>query len=136
VESTREDHHHEAQQLLSHLAELPQAKPSFRLAISGPPGAGKSSFIEIFGQKLIRAGHRVAVLVCFSNVCPSECSAVLMLGLAQAVDPSSPLSGGSILGDKTRMTELSRMPEAFVRPSATNGVLGLFPRSSVRCSLF
>ncbi|MEM9835396.1 MAG: methylmalonyl Co-A mutase-associated GTPase MeaB, partial [Bacteroidota bacterium] len=76
---------------------------SFRLGISGSPGVGKSTFIEAFGLELIRQGHRVAVL---------------------AVDPSSQLSGGSILGDKTRMEELGRHPDAYVRPSPSGGFLG------------
>lgn len=76
---------------------------SFRLGISGPPGAGKSTFIEAFGMMLIEMGHKVAVL---------------------PVDPSSQISGGSILGDKTRMIELSRHENAFVRPSPSRGTLG------------
>ncbi|MEL6356752.1 MAG: methylmalonyl Co-A mutase-associated GTPase MeaB [Bacteroidota bacterium] len=76
---------------------------SFRLGISGSPGVGKSTFIEAFGLELIEQGHRVAVL---------------------AVDPSSHISGGSILGDKTRMEKLSRHPKAFVRPSPSGGFLG------------
>lgn len=76
---------------------------SFRLGISGSPGVGKSTFIEGFGLELIERGHRVAVL---------------------AVDPSSQLSGGSILGDKTRMEELGRHPAAYVRPSPSGGFLG------------
>ena len=81
----------------------PSHLPSFRLGIAGPPGAGKSTFIEALGLGLTSAGHRVAVI---------------------AIDPSSSRTGGSILGDKTRMTELSRDPNAFVRPSATWGTLG------------
>ena len=76
---------------------------SFRLGIAGPPGAGKSTFIESLGLKLTKEGHRVAVI---------------------AIDPSSSRTGGSILGDKTRMTYLSREPKAFVRPAATWGTLG------------
>ena len=71
-------------------------RPAFRLGISGTPGVGKSTFIEAFGLELLRRGHRLAVL---------------------AIDPSSSLSGGSILGDKTRMEELTRRPEVFIRPS-------------------
>ena len=85
-------------------ADLPPTHlPSFRLGIAGPPGAGKSTFIEALGMGLTSAGHRVAVI---------------------AIDPSSSRTGGSILGDKTRMTLLSRDPNAFVRPSATWGTLG------------
>ena len=81
----------------------PTHLPSFRLGIAGPPGAGKSTFIEALGMGLTAAGHRVAVI---------------------AIDPSSSRTGGSILGDKTRMTMLSRNPNAFVRPAATWGTLG------------
>jgi LAO/AO transport system kinase len=101
IESTREDHRAEAEALLELL--LPQTGNSIRIGISGVPGVGKSTFIETFGQHLIDAGHRVAVL---------------------AVDPSSKRSGGSILGDKTRMERLARSPEAFIRPSPTAGTLG------------
>ena len=82
---------------------LPAAGKAVRIGISGVPGVGKSTFIEAFGLHLIAQGHRVAVL---------------------AVDPSSRRTGGSILGDKTRMTELSRAPEAFIRPSPSRGTLG------------
>ena len=82
---------------------LPQTGNSIRLGISGIPGVGKSTFIEAFGLHLVEQGKRVAVL---------------------AVDPSSPLAGGSILGDKTRMEELSRSENAFIRPSPTAGSLG------------
>ncbi|KAF9276838.1 hypothetical protein BGZ74_003531 [Mortierella antarctica] len=75
---------------------------SFRIGLSGPPGVGKSTFIESFGMYLVSKGHRVSVL---------------------AVDPSSARTGGSILGDKTRMTELSRSAEAYVRPSPSRGTL-------------
>ena len=101
VESTRAEHQDEAQALLSAL--LPATGKAIRIGISGPPGVGKSTFIEAFGLHLIREGHRIAVL---------------------AVDPSSPRSGGSILGDKTRMEELARNPAAFIRPSPTGGTLG------------
>jgi LAO/AO transport system kinase len=84
-------------------AALPQSGNSLRIGISGIPGVGKSTFIEVFGLELIKRGHRVAVL---------------------AVDPSSPVSGGSILGDKTRMEELSQHPDSFIRPSPTSGNLG------------
>ncbi len=101
IESTRADHRREAATLLEAL--LPRTGRSIRLGISGVPGVGKSTFIEAFGLKLIEAGHRVAVL---------------------AVDPSSQRSGGSILGDKTRMPELACAEAAFIRPSPTRGTLG------------
>ncbi|HEY5998563.1 MAG TPA: methylmalonyl Co-A mutase-associated GTPase MeaB, partial [bacterium] len=101
VESTRADHRDEAARLIEMLA--PAAGGSFRIGVSGVPGAGKSTFIEALGLHLIAEGLRVAVL---------------------SVDPSSPASGGSILGDKTRMAELSRRPEAFIRPSPSGGSLG------------
>jgi len=101
VESTRADHRDDAARLIELLA--PAAGGSFRIGISGVPGAGKSTFIEAFGLHLIAAGHRVAVL---------------------SVDPSSPASGGSILGDKTRMAELARRPEVFIRPTPSGGTLG------------
>ena len=101
LESKRADHHARAQALLAAL--LPRTGHAFRIGISGAPGAGKSTFIESFGLYLVARGHKVAVL---------------------AVDPTSALSGGSILGDKTRMEKLSRTPEAFIRPSPSGGVLG------------
>ena len=82
---------------------LPHSGNSIRIGITGVPGVGKSTFIEAFGLYLIEQGKRVAVL---------------------AVDPSSPIAGGSILGDKTRMEELSRREEAFIRPSPAEGALG------------
>jgi LAO/AO transport system kinase len=101
VESTRADHRADAVALLD--AILPATGASTRVGISGAPGAGKSTFIEALGTNLVNAGHRVAVL---------------------AVDPSSVRSGGSILGDKTRMEQLSRRAEAFIRPSPSGGTLG------------
>ena len=101
VESTRDEHRALAEQLIEIL--LPATGKSIRLGISGVPGVGKSTFIETFGLHLIDAGKRVAVL---------------------AIDPSSRRTGGSILGDKTRMTELSRSPMAFIRPSPSGGTLG------------
>jgi len=89
------------QQLLLNL--LPETGKSIRLGITGVPGAGKSTFIEEFGLMLCNAGHKVAVL---------------------AIDPSSSITGGSILGDKTRMEELARHPNAFIRPSPSAGTLG------------
>ena len=101
IESTRPDHRVEAEALLARL--LPATGNAVRIGISGAPGVGKSTFIESFGLHLIEQGHRLAVL---------------------AVDPSSPLSGGSILGDKTRMQELARNERAFIRPSPSAGTLG------------
>jgi LAO/AO transport system kinase len=101
VESTRRDHQARAEQVLAAL--LPHTGQAIRVGISGVPGAGKSTFIEALGLHLIAHGHRVAVL---------------------AVDPSSTRSGGSILGDKTRMEKLSTRPEAFIRPSPSGGSLG------------
>ncbi|MBE7369250.1 methylmalonyl Co-A mutase-associated GTPase MeaB [Ramlibacter pallidus] len=101
LESTRADHRAQADALLTEL--LPHAGRSFRLGISGVPGVGKSTFIEALGLFLIAQGHRVAVL---------------------AIDPSSSVSGGSILGDKTRMEHLSVHPQAYIRPSPASGTLG------------
>lgn len=101
VESTRPDHRVEASALLDEV--LPGTGNAVRIGISGTPGAGKSTFIEALGLHLTDDGHRVAVL---------------------AVDPSSTRTGGSILGDKTRMGELTRRDTAFVRPSPTGGTLG------------
>jgi len=101
VESTRADHRDDAVALLEEI--LPATGAATRVGISGAPGAGKSTFIETLGVHLVDAGHRVAVL---------------------AVDPSSARSGGSILGDKTRMEQLSRRAEAFIRPSPSGGTLG------------
>jgi LAO/AO transport system kinase len=101
LESTRVDHRSQADELLTAL--LPHTGKSFRLGISGVPGVGKSTFIEALGLHLIGLGHRVAVL---------------------AIDPSSSVSGGSILGDKTRMEQLSVHEKAFIRPSPASGNLG------------
>ena len=101
IESTREDHQREAQALLASV--LPETGKSIRLGITGVPGVGKSTFIESFGLHAIAQGHKVAVL---------------------AVDPSSTLTGGSILGDKTRMSLLSQHEHAYIRPSPTGGSLG------------
>ncbi len=110
VESTREDHRANAEFLLCTLA--PNASSAWRIGISGSPGVGKSTFIESFGQQLLDEGHSLAVL---------------------AVDPSSVLSGGSILGDKTRMEQLSRDPRAFVRPSPAGATLGGVARRTRDC---
>jgi len=101
IESSRPDHQQKAQQLLEQL--LPHTGNSIRVGISGVPGVGKSTFIESFGLNLINDGRKIAVL---------------------AVDPSSERTGGSILGDKTRMHQLSVHPSAFIRPSPNSGVLG------------
>jgi len=101
LESTRSDHRKRADEVLNAL--LPKTGKSFRLGISGVPGVGKSTLIETLGLYLIDKGHRVAVL---------------------AIDPSSSISGGSILGDKTRMERLSVHEHAFIRPSPSSGTLG------------
>jgi len=101
LESTRLDHRKRADEVLNAL--LPKTGKSFRLGISGVPGVGKSTLIESLGLYLIEKGHRVAVL---------------------AIDPSSSLSGGSILGDKTRMERLSVLENAFIRPSPSSLTLG------------
>ena len=101
LESTHASHRARADEVLNTL--LPRSGRSFRLGVSGVPGVGKSTFIETLGLQLIEDGHRVAVL---------------------AVDPSSTVSGGSILGDKTRMARLSADDRAFIRPSPSSGTLG------------
>ena len=101
LESTRADHRAQADELLTKL--LPHTGKSLRLGISGVPGVGKSTFIEALGLYLIEQGHRVAVLT---------------------IDPSSTVSGGSILGDKTRMEKLSVDQRAYIRPSPSSGTLG------------
>ncbi|MGY4708716.1 methylmalonyl Co-A mutase-associated GTPase MeaB [Mycolicibacterium sp. CBM1] len=101
VESTRTDHRDQAQRLLLEL--IPDAGKALHVGITGVPGVGKSTTIEALGMYLIERGHRVAVL---------------------AVDPSSTRTGGSILGDKTRMARLAVQPDAYIRPSPTSGTLG------------
>jgi LAO/AO transport system kinase len=101
VESTRPDHREQAQQLLLEL--MPESGNAMHVGITGVPGVGKSTTIEALGMYLIEQGHRVAVL---------------------AVDPSSTRTGGSILGDKTRMAQLAVHPDAYIRPSPTSGTLG------------
>jgi LAO/AO transport system kinase len=101
VESTRPDHQGQAQQLLLEL--MPHAGSAHHIGITGVPGVGKSTAIEALGMYLIEQGHRIAVL---------------------AVDPSSTRTGGSILGDKTRMPRLATHPDAYIRPSPTSGTLG------------
>jgi LAO/AO transport system kinase len=107
IESTRYDHRGAASALLQRL--MPHSGNSIRLGISGVPGVGKSTFVEALGNHVIDEGHRVAVLT---------------------VDPSSAISGGSILGDKTRMELLSRRSEAYIRPSPSGNTLGGVTRRS------
>ena len=107
IESTRDDHRTAAEALLE--AVMPRTGGSVRLGATGAPGVGKSTFIEALGLHVIGAGHRLAVL---------------------AVDPTSKLSGGSILGDKTRMERLAREPGAFIRPSPAGPTLGGVARRS------
>uniref|UniRef100_A0A0B7AUY7 AAA+ ATPase domain-containing protein n=1 Tax=Arion vulgaris TaxID=1028688 RepID=A0A0B7AUY7_9EUPU len=117
VESTHPGKRKQAQLLLTKVLEhtvqhdqhLLKGPRSFRVGLSGPPGSGKSTFIEVFGKHLTAIGHRVAVL---------------------AVDPSSSSTGGSLLGDKTRMPELSRDMSAFIRPSPSSGTLGGVTRTT------
>jgi LAO/AO transport system kinase len=112
LESTRADHRVQADELLT--AVLPYSGQSFRLGISGVPGVGKSTFIEVLGLYLIEQGHRVAVLT---------------------IDPSSNVSGGSILGDKTRMEKLSVHEKAYIRPSPSSGTLGGVAEKTRECIL-
>ncbi|MBP7173938.1 MAG: methylmalonyl Co-A mutase-associated GTPase MeaB [Cloacibacterium sp.] len=101
IESKKNEHRSQAEDLLKHI--LPLTGKSVRIGITGVPGAGKSTFIENFGKLAIKNGKKVAVL---------------------AIDPSSSLNKGSILGDKTRMEELAKDPNAFIRPSPSSGFLG------------
>jgi len=101
VESTKHEHQEQAQQIINTI--IKHSGNSFRLGITGVPGVGKSTFIESYGLEVINRGHKLAVL---------------------AIDPSSQLSKGSILGDKTRMEQLSVHPKAFIRPSPSSGSLG------------
>ena len=103
VESSRPEDLAPAAELIALAERHTPLRPTFRLGISGTPGVGKSTFIEAYGQELVRRGHRLAVL---------------------AIDPTSSLSGGSILGDKTRMELLTRLPEVYIRPSPNAGELG------------
>ena len=111
VESVNETHRRQADLIMQHIAQLhpPHENdptthlPSIRIAISGPPGTGKSCLIETLGTYLTEQGHKVAVLT---------------------IDPSSTISGGSLLGDKTRMDKLAFNKQAYVRPSPTRGCLG------------
>ena len=107
IESNAPKDFDKAQRVLQGL--LPKTGKALRIGITGVPGAGKSTFIEAFGQLLCSMGYKVAVL---------------------AVDPTSPLTGGSILGDKTRMQNLSREPNCFIRPTPSGGTLGGVARKS------
>ena len=109
VESTSRKHREQSRELLTELASTPGE--SVRVGISGVPGVGKSTFIEALGSRLTAAGHRVGVL---------------------AVDPSSVRTGGSVLGDKTRMARLANDPQAFIRPSPSAGTLGGVARATVQ----
>ncbi|MBT7608769.1 MAG: methylmalonyl Co-A mutase-associated GTPase MeaB [Bacteriovoracaceae bacterium] len=101
IESSNPNHRKSANLLLDKIKNNPH--DSMRIGISGSPGVGKSTFVETFGEYLISLGHKVAVL---------------------AIDPSSPIAGGSILGDKTQMEKLSQNKDAFIRPSPSSGTLG------------
>lgn len=101
VESSNPQHQRQAEELLTRL--MPFTGDAIRVGITGTPGAGKSTFIEALGLQLVHSGHRVAVL---------------------AIDPSSGITGGSILGDKTRMPNLAAEPQAYIRPTASAGTLG------------
>ncbi len=109
VESTSRKHREQARALLTELAVTPAE--AVRVGISGVPGVGKSTFIEALGTRLTAQGHRVGVL---------------------AVDPSSVRTGGSVLGDKTRMARLATDPNAFIRPSPSAGTLGGVARATVQ----
>ncbi|TXL62187.1 methylmalonyl Co-A mutase-associated GTPase MeaB [Aeromicrobium terrae] len=109
VESSRQDHRAAARELLSTLT--PEAGNAVRIGISGVPGVGKSTFIEALGTWLVGEGHKVGVL---------------------AVDPSSVRTGGSVLGDKTRMAELAISPDAYIRPSPSAGTLGGVARATTQ----
>ncbi|WP_182380873.1 methylmalonyl Co-A mutase-associated GTPase MeaB [Nocardioides sp. WS12] len=116
VESTAPRHREAARELLTRLAETPNSaatnpKSAMRVGISGVPGVGKSTFIEALGSQLTAAGHKVGVL---------------------AVDPSSVRTGGSVLGDKTRMNQLAADPNAFIRPSPSAGTLGGVARATTQ----
>ncbi len=117
VESTRDDHRAAARDLLTRLSGLDSARPAksaVRVGISGVPGVGKSTFIETLGTHLTGQGHRVGVL---------------------AVDPSSVRTGGSVLGDKTRMSRLAADPDAYIRPSPSAGTLGGVARATFQAML-
>ena len=112
IESRKAEHQEQAERLLERL--LPATGKAFRIGVSGTPGAGKSTFIEAFGRLVIEQGHKIAVL---------------------AVDPSSRRSGGSLLGDKTRMQALTREPRAFIRPSPAGETPGGVTRRTREAAL-
>jgi LAO/AO transport system kinase len=114
VESNRADHRADARRLLDELTGDPHGPLAVRVGVSGVPGVGKSTFIESLGTRLTAAGHRVGVL---------------------AVDPSSVRTGGSVLGDKTRMGRLAADPDAFVRPSPAAGTLGGVARATTQAMM-
>ncbi len=114
VESSRPEHRAQARDLLAGLEDGPRREPAVRVGISGVPGVGKSTFIEALGTLLTAAGQRVGVL---------------------AVDPSSTRTGGSVLGDKTRMARLATDPRAYIRPSPTAGTLGGVARATSQAML-
>ncbi|MGN6251963.1 MAG: methylmalonyl Co-A mutase-associated GTPase MeaB [Marmoricola sp.] len=114
MESARSDHRAAARELLVELTGAADAAPAVRVGISGVPGVGKSTFIEALGGMLTAAGHRVGVL---------------------AVDPSSVRTGGSVLGDKTRMQQLAADPHAYIRPSPSAGTLGGVARATTQAML-
>ena len=114
VESSRPEHRPQARDLLAGLEDGPRREPAVRVGISGVPGVGKSTFIEALGTLLTAAGQRVGVL---------------------AVDPSSIRTGGSVLGDKTRMARLATDPHAYIRPSPTAGTLGGVARATSQAML-
>ncbi|HRD64164.1 MAG TPA: methylmalonyl Co-A mutase-associated GTPase MeaB, partial [Nocardioides sp.] len=114
VESSKREHRAQARELMTTLAEDAGSgvrSAAVRVGISGVPGVGKSTFIEALGTRLTGQGHRVGVL---------------------AVDPSSIRTGGSVLGDKTRMARLSADPDAYIRPSPSAGTLGGVARATVQ----
>ncbi len=112
AESKLETDRNLAEKLMDEL--MPYTGKSFRLGVTGVPGVGKSTFITRFGKKLIEEGYKLAIL---------------------AIDPSSPTTGGSILGDKTRMGDLATHPQVYIRPSATGGTLGGISATTRECSL-
>ena len=114
VESSKPEHRRQARDLLTALEEGPERPYAVRVGISGVPGVGKSTFIEALGTTLTGAGHRVGVL---------------------AVDPSSTRTGGSVLGDKTRMAQLAADPAAYIRPSPSAGTLGGVARATSQAML-
>ena len=114
VESSKPDHRARARELLTGLETGPDGRPAVRVGISGVPGVGKSTFVETLGSLLTAEGHRVGVL---------------------AVDPSSIRTGGSVLGDKTRMARLANDPHAYIRPSPSAGTLGGVARATSQAML-